>query len=141
MTTINAENLILGKLATNVAKRLISGETITIANAEKAVMLGTKEAKAYKFKKRLGIAYKGMPERGPKYSNRPETIMRYAIRGMLPTERASGRDAFRRLKVYSGLPLELKDRNLKTVPDAKCKSDRFVYLEEVCKHIGYEAKK
>ncbi len=141
MTTINAENLILGKLATNIAKRLISGEIITILNAEKAVMLGTKEAKAYKFRVRLGIAYKGMPERGPKYSNRPETIMRYAIRGMLPTERASGRAAFRRLRVYCGIPLEFKDRNLKTVPDAKCNSDRFVVLEEVCKHIGYEARK
>lgn len=140
MTTITAENLILGKLATNIAKRLISGESITIVNAEKSVMLGTKEAKAYKFKVRLGIAYKGMPERGPKYSNRPETIMRYAIRGMLPVERASGRAAFRRLKVYSGVPMELKDRNLKTVPDAKCNSDRFVILEDICKHIGYEAK-
>src|SRR3989338_4910783 len=140
MTTINAENLILGKLATNVAKRLISGETIAIANAEKSVMLGTKEAKAYKFKVRLGIAYKGMPERGPKYSNRPETIMKYAIRGMLPMRRASGRAALRRLKIYLGLPLEFKDRNLKTIPDAKCNSDRFVLLEEICKHIGYEAR-
>ncbi len=139
MVTINAENLILGKLATNIAKRLILGDSVTIVNAEKAVMLGRKEAKAYKFRVRLGIAYKGMPERGPKYSNRPETIMKYAIRGMLPMRRASGRAALRRLKIYSGLPIEFKDRNLKTVPDAKCISDRFVLLEEVCKFIGYEA--
>ncbi|MEM4704878.1 MAG: uL13 family ribosomal protein, partial [Candidatus Bathyarchaeia archaeon] len=37
---INADGLILGRMATYVAKRLLKGESIIIVNAEKAVLSG-----------------------------------------------------------------------------------------------------
>ena len=39
-TVIDAKNLILGRMASIVAKRLLNGERIIIVNAEKAVISG-----------------------------------------------------------------------------------------------------
>ena len=40
---VNAKGLILGRLASNVAKLLLQGETVIILNAEKAAISGKKQ--------------------------------------------------------------------------------------------------
>ena len=40
---IDAKGLILGRLASNVAKRLLDGESVIILNAEKAAISGKKQ--------------------------------------------------------------------------------------------------
>ncbi len=42
MTVINADGMILGRLASILAKRLLAGEEIHIINAEKIVISGDK---------------------------------------------------------------------------------------------------
>jgi len=42
MTVIDANGLIMGRLASNVAKMLLSGEEVSIVNAEQAVISGSK---------------------------------------------------------------------------------------------------
>lgn len=61
-TVIDAEGLILGRMATYVAKRLLKGEGIAIVNAEKAVLSGKKRSKLADAKEFLGV---GAPKRGP----------------------------------------------------------------------------
>ena len=41
---------------------------------------------------------------GPKYPRRPDDIFRRTVRGMLPYRKTSGREAFKRLKVFVGIP-------------------------------------
>ncbi|MEM2462820.1 MAG: uL13 family ribosomal protein, partial [Candidatus Pacearchaeota archaeon] len=41
---------------------------------------------------------------------RPEMILRRAIRGMLPWKKARGREAFKRVKCFLGVPEEFKDK-------------------------------
>ena len=43
VTIIDASNLLLGRLASIIAKRLLSGEEIIVVNAEKAVISGNRE--------------------------------------------------------------------------------------------------
>ena len=43
VTLINADGLILGRMASKVAKRLLNGEEVIIVNAEKSRALGKKE--------------------------------------------------------------------------------------------------
>ena len=49
---IDANNLILGRMATFVAKQALLGEEISIVNCEKAIMTGNKQQILAKYKKK-----------------------------------------------------------------------------------------
>jgi LSU ribosomal protein L13P len=42
--------------------------------------------------------------RGPKYPKTPDRLFKRMVRGMLPKEKAMGREALKRLYVYIGTP-------------------------------------
>lgn len=136
VTIIDAEGLILGRMATHVAKRLLSGEEIIIVNAEKAVLSGKKSSKLADAKEFLGV---GAPMRGPFHYRRPDRIVRKCVRGMLPYRRPKGLQAFRKLKVYIGTPDDLKAQSPETLSDAQAKKLTCPYLTvgEFAKEIGW----
>jgi len=108
MKIIDGKNAILGRLASYVAKEALKGEDIRIINCEQIIITGGKknikenlEAK----RKRVGSTLKG-----PKVSRMSEKIVKRVIRGMLPNYRVGrGRDAFKRIKCYVGIPKELEE--------------------------------
>jgi large subunit ribosomal protein L13 len=115
VTIINAEGLILGRMGSIVAKRLLIGETIIIVNAEKAVISGKRKSKVRAAKEFLQV---GHPRKGPFHYRRPDRIVRRAIRGMLPYKQSKGKQAYKRLKVFTGAPEEVKDQEMETVAEA-----------------------
>ncbi len=140
---IDATGLILGRLASYVAKELLLGERIIIVNAEKAVITGRRrylidEYKYIKFERKSVIN----PHRfGPKFPRRPDGIIKRTIRGMLPRKQAKGREALKRLRVYIGVPRELKGREHEfiTIPDAhvsKLKIPKYITLLELSRELG-----
>jgi large subunit ribosomal protein L13 len=112
---INAEGAVLGRLATDVAKRLLKGEQVIIVNAERAVITGQRDniMEHYKHKRDLGGA-----RMGPLYPRMPHLMVRRSVRGMLPFKTPHGRDAYRRLKCHISVPDELKGKELKVVKQA-----------------------
>ena len=60
---------------------------------------------------------------------------------MLPWKSRRGRDAYRRLKVFIGIPDELKDREFEVVENAVhekiSKSEKYVTLAEISRYLGY----
>ncbi|HZD43019.1 MAG TPA: 50S ribosomal protein L13, partial [Methanomicrobiales archaeon] len=50
--------------------------------------------------------HRGSVEGGPFFPRRPDHILKRTIRGMLPYKRARGSEAFKRVKVYVGVPAE-----------------------------------
>ena len=112
MILVNAENVIMGRLASFVAKKAIEGEQVTIVNAEKAIVTGSKEAAMKKLKVRLSLGGKGNPEKGPKFSRMPDKVMRMSVRGMLPWKRSTGKEAYRRVHAYIGIPAEFEGKKL-----------------------------
>ena len=102
-TIIDASNLILGRMASVVAKRLLQGENIIIVNAEKAVVSGKKKAVVRERKEFLEV---GHPWKGPFHYRRPDRFIRRTIRGMLPYHQPKGKQAYKRLRVYIGVPEE-----------------------------------
>ncbi|MCD6434356.1 MAG: 50S ribosomal protein L13 [Candidatus Diapherotrites archaeon] len=136
---INAEKLVLGRLASKAAKLALKGEEVTIVNAEKAVVVGNKNTIIEKFKKRIDLSPKGNPRKGPKFPRTPDRILRRAIRGMLPYKKYRGKKAYRKVKVYIGIPEELKDKEkeFKTIEEAKYKSVKeALTLGELSKALG-----
>ncbi len=110
---IDAENMVLGRLASKVANLLRGkhkpyftphvdcGDNVIIINAEKIRMTGTKwDDKEY-------IRHTGYPGGQRIFKakqilrTKPQSIVEHAIKGMLPKNRL-GRELFRNLKVYVG---------------------------------------
>ena len=84
-TVIDGEGLILGRLSSMVAKRLLNGEFIELVNAEKIVVSGAKKMIIEREKEFLGV---GGHEKGPVHYRQPHRIVRKTIRGMLPHRKA-----------------------------------------------------
>ncbi|MCE5213207.1 MAG: 50S ribosomal protein L13 [Methanobacterium sp.] len=108
---IDGEGLVLGRLASKVSKKLLQGEDITVLNADKIVISGNKDWAYQRYKQRIDRASISNPRRmGPKYPRRPDDIFRRTVRGMLPYKKPRGREAFKSLKVYVGIPKELENK-------------------------------
>ncbi|MCA1985847.1 MAG: 50S ribosomal protein L13 [Desulfovibrio sp.] len=110
---VNAQDKILGRLATEIARRLHgkhkpeftpfidTGDFIVVVNAEKIKVTGKKldQKKYYRHSGFPGglkeTSLKGMLDR------HPERVLLHAVKGMLPRNRM-GRALLKKLKVYAG---------------------------------------
>jgi large subunit ribosomal protein L13 len=136
ISIINAEGLILGRMASIIAKRLLRGEKIIIVNAEKAVISGKRKTKIRAAKIFLEV---GHPKKGPFHYRRPDRIVRKTVRGMLPYKKPRGKYSYKRLKVFIGIPNELKEQRMETLKDASANklTCSFFTLNQLAKEIGY----
>ena len=136
-TVIDGEGLILGRMASEVARRLLAGETIDIVNAEKIVVSGKRQMVVDKELEFLGL---GGHEKGPVHYRQPHRIVRKAIRGMLPYRKPTGQKAFRRLRVHIGVPEDLEAVEKQTMPGihSSTLSRRFVTVGEIAEAIGWK---
>jgi len=136
MTIINADGLILGRLSSIVAKRLLNGEEILIVNTEKTVISGRKVTTFTEYKQSVD---RGAKEFGPYFPKRPDQIVKRTIRGMLPYKKARGRDAMSRLKTYIGVPESIRNKETISITEADMKrlsSIKYVRLNELCTKLG-----
>jgi len=110
---VDAEGMVLGRLATEIARllrgkhrpffapHLDAGDYVIVVNAAKVVMTGGKASS------KLAYRHSGYPGglKSRSYAElleaRPEEVIRRAVRGMLPKTRL-GRRQLRKLKVYAG---------------------------------------
>jgi len=115
VTVIDATDLRLGRLASLVAKRSLEGEEIAIVNAEAAVVTGAKARVLADYDQKRK---RGSREGGPFFPRRPDHIVKRTIRGMLPYKRQRGAEAFKRVKVYVGVPNEFADSEFEIIESA-----------------------
>lgn len=110
---VDAEGAVLGRLASKVAATLRGknnplftphadlGDSVVVINAEKVVLTGKKmdQKNYYRHSGYIGglktITARKLIEK------RPEDVIRFAVKGMLPKNRL-GRKIFKKLKVYTG---------------------------------------
>lgn len=104
MIVIDGKDLILGRLATKVAKLAITGEEVKIVNCEDVVIVGKKAEIFAKYKQR---AARGTHSTGPFLHRGPDRIVRRSIRGMIPYKTPAGIAAYRRVMCYVGNPENL----------------------------------
>jgi large subunit ribosomal protein L13 len=109
---VDAENQVLGRLASEVAKVLRgkhkptftphvdTGDYVIIINAHKVVLTGNKwDQKVYRWHTGYPGGFREIGVR-KLHQRHPERVVEYAIRGMLPKNKL-GRAMFRKLKVYA----------------------------------------
>ncbi|MBK5132976.1 50S ribosomal protein L13 [Candidatus Bathyarchaeota archaeon] len=136
MNIVNAEGLIMGRMASKVAKLLLNGNKVVIINAEKTIISGKKRSKVAEAKEFLEV---GSPKRGPFHYRRPDKILRKTVRGMLPHRQPKGRTAYKKLKVFLGIPKEFEEKQMITLKDAQASklTGPYFTLGELAREIGW----
>ena len=133
---IDATNLILGRLASYVAKHILLGEKVDIVNCEKAVVTGERKMVIARYTPKI---HRVVPSQGPYFPRMPDRIVRRTVRGMLPHKQAKGVEVYKQVMCYIGLPEEFKDKKLETIQEANIANSstlKYVTLKEISKHIG-----
>ena len=125
---IDASNLILGRMASYVAKKALTGNQVVVLNAERAVISGTKERVVARAKQKLKTRTLGNLEKSPTHPRKPDGYVRRVIRGMLPWKKPSGKQAFHRVRVYIGTPDEFRDKPGTKIIDADASKLRVPYI-------------
>jgi large subunit ribosomal protein L13 len=135
---LDANNQILGRLASFAAKHAITGETVIVLNAEKAVISGRRSNIVNEAKHRLKTRTLGTQTNAPVHQRRPDLYFRRVVRGMLPWKKAKGRAAFHRVRVFVGIPEEYAGKSTLRVPgaDASKLTSPYVTLAALAEEIG-----
>ena len=146
----NAEDKVLGRLASVVAKQLITAKKagedtrVIIVNAEKAIVTGKRSTILSDYRAKYELNH---PRKGPFFPRMPDQILKRTVRGMLPYQKnSSGRNALKSLRVEIGTPSDLSG----DLPDG-CEwgdstkidrplPERFVRLGEISKELGVKVR-
>ncbi len=130
---VSAENAIMGRLASIVAKRLLNGEKIVIVNANKGIISGNSKFITSKYRQRWRIKTKSNPLKGPFYPRKTDHILRRTVRGMLPFRKSRGKEAYNRLLVFKGIPDSLKDKEIEIIQESQKLNPKssYISLEEL----------
>ena len=134
MKVIDATNCVLGRLSTFTAKELLKVETIAIVNAEKAFISGSRDSIVGEYKRKREL---GTQRKGPFYPRVPDRILKRTVRGMLPYQKPNGREAYKRLKVYIGVPEEFKDKSAEKIDKLVFKGTKGISLGELSGYLGF----
>jgi large subunit ribosomal protein L13 len=136
---VDADGNPIGRLGTFVAKKILNGENVIVINAEKAIISGNKKSIVKKYLVRRSLKQKANPEHSPKWPRRPDLLVKRIIRGMLPYDKAKGRIAYKRLRVYIGVPKELEEKIKSEPPVTLEKKDykKFITILDLCKELGW----
>jgi len=125
---INGENAVLGRLASYVAKEAMKGEDMVVVNCEQIIITGNKKSIKDHFEERRTKV--GSGQKGPKYSRVDEQIVKRAIRGMLSNHRKGrGKEAYRRIRCYAGIPKEYKDSKKINIDTGN--KNKFIKVKDV----------
>jgi len=134
---INAENLVLGRMAAIAAKQALLGEDVRIVNCEKAIITGDRKSVLKHYLQRLKL---GQPQQGPFIQKRPDLFVRRAIRGMLPRHKNHGKQALSRIKCYIGVPGNLEKAETLKQAQLQKVTKRFITVSELCMSLGGKGK-
>ena len=137
MKVYNAEGIILGRLASVVAKQALLGEDIRIVNSEKAIISGRRKVVFAREKQRR--ERKAYPLKSMTLSRLPHLFVRRAVRNMLPWKLARGKEAYRKIHCFKGLPAEFQDKQLIMLDDAKASklsTLQYSTVQEICRALG-----
>ncbi len=140
---VDGSGQILGRLASIVAKKLLEGYKVTIVNVEKVVVSGrpSEVVKAYK-KTILAVRSHHAHRLRPKRPRSPIRLFKSTVWGMLPKHNKRGREAFKRLKAYIGVPQEYAGKEFVRFKEADASrlGRSYVELGRIARELGWKGE-
>ncbi|MFC1801077.1 50S ribosomal protein L13 [Nanoarchaeota archaeon] len=141
MKVINGENLILGRVASYIAKEALLGQEIALVNCEKMIITGSKKEIV---DRQLQAMQRGHPYAGPFFYRRPDAFVKRAIKRMLPYKKSRGEQALKKIKCYISIPTQFEKATLETLPKAnitKVPNLKYIVIQDLCQKLGAQWKK
>ena len=118
VVVIDGKGHLLGRLASIVAKQILSGQKVVVVRCEELNMSGSFYRAKLKYKDFLRKRCVVNPARGAIHFRAPSKIFWRTVRGMVPHKTARGAAALGRLKVFEGIPAPFDTQKRMVVPAA-----------------------
>ena len=139
---IDGKGHLYGRLASVVAKQLLSGKKIVVVRCEDIVISGSLTRNKTKYTQFLDKRTNTNPKKGPLHFKSPSRMLWRTIRGMLPHKTARGQLALAALATYEGIPEPYDTKKRMVIPEAikviHLRSYRhFTVLGELSKEFGW----
>ncbi len=137
----DAENMVVGRLGAKAAKAAILGEQVVVVNAEKAIITGDRRTVIDAWKEKFNVRTSYNPKRGPLHERRPDKMVRKIFRGMLPWPTPRGKAAYKRIKVYIGVPDQYTKSEKIVLEGAKYTSlkRKFITVADLSHELGWRS--
>jgi len=138
----DAEEMVVGRLGSKVAKAALLGDNVVIVNAEKAIITGNPRSLISEYKRNLEIRTSSNPRRGPFHYRRPDMMVRRMIRGMLPWPKPRGKAAYKRIKVFIGVPEQYADIEKIVLEGSRYRSlkQKYMRVQDLSYELGWRSK-
>lgn len=139
---VDAKDHLLGRLASVVAKQLLTGQEMVVVRCEEICISGSLFRAKMKYKAFLRKRTLTNPRRGPFHFRAPSKIFWRTVRGMIPHKTKRGAQAMNRLKVFEGIPEEWTNAERVNVPfalrEARLRPDRkWAVLGALSHEVGW----
>ncbi len=126
---IDAAEGALGRVASFAAKQALLGKKVVIVNCGEVLVLGNLQNNLDKYKQ--ARARGSSSRKGPHFPKSPERIMKRTVRGMLSYSQTRGRNAFKSIMCYNGVPDEYeKNEKVSFARKLKVKAVKLSVLSE-----------
>merc|ERR1711979_148531 len=132
-----------GRLASTVAKFILSGNKVIVVRCEGINMSGNFYRNKLKYLKFLRLRCNVKPLRGPFHFRAPGKIFWRTVRGMTPHKTERGKDALKRLQTFEGVPPPYDKKKKMVIPSAlkvlRLKHGRrFCQLGRLAHEVGWK---
>ncbi|ODN78005.1 ribosomal protein L13, variant 2 [Cryptococcus amylolentus CBS 6039] len=141
---IDGKGHLLGRLASIVAKQLLSGQKVTVVRCEEINISGSFFRNKLKYHDYLHKRHIVNPRKsGPFHFRAPSRILFKAIRGMIPHKLSRGAAALKRLELFEGVP-PAQDKVKKMVVPAALRvlrlkpGRKFCTLKRLSAEVGWK---
>merc|ERR1712223_1960094 len=115
---IDGRGHMLGRLASIVAKLILTGNKVVVVRTEGINMSGNFYRNKLKYLDFLRKRGNGLPKRGPFHFRAPAKIFWRTVRGMTPHKTERGKDALKRLQTFEGVPPPYDHKKKMVIPSA-----------------------
>merc|ERR1739845_174962 len=118
VVVIDGSGHLMGRLASVIAKQLLSGQRIIVVRCDQICISGNFYRNKLKDLEYLRKRMNTNPSRGPYHYRAPSKCLFKVVRGMIPHKTKRGMEALNRLKVFDGIPHPYDKQKRMVVPSA-----------------------
>ena len=143
VVVVDGKGHLLGRLASIVAKQLLSGQRVVVVRCEELNISGSFFRNKLKYHAFLRKKVVTNPRRGAFHFRAPSKIFWRTVRGMIPHKTSRGAAALERMKVFEGIPEPFSSMKRMVVPAAlrvmRLKPGRrFCTLKRLSTEVGWK---
>jgi len=140
---IDGRGHLIGRLASIVAKELLSGQKVVVVRCEQLNISGSLVRNKTKYMQFLHKKHLTNPKKGPIHFRAPSRIFWRMVRGMLPHKTFRGQQALGRLSAYEGIPAPWDKKKRVVVPQALkvirlAPGRRFCCIGDLATQVGWK---